>query len=76
MDMPHSVRDKSQSFAQFVLNQAYPGIITWLMEERGAHRWQVDGVVDVVEGHVEGLEGQHHALACFGASQLPLACPQ
>ena len=40
--------------------------------ERGPHGGQVDGVVDVVEGHGERLEGQHHALAALGAPQPPL----
>ena len=27
-----------------------------------AYRWAVYKVVDVIEGHGEGVEGQHHAL--------------
>ena len=40
---------------------------------QGTHGGQVDAVVHVAEGDVEGPEGQHHALALLAALQhLPL----
>ena len=43
-------------------------IDTWNRDEVRAHRRHVDGIAEVLEGHVQRLEGQHHPLGAGSGS--------